>query len=93
MEKKYTKQSVIEILISKKKELESLGITALPKKSDFSDEEVAAVKSFLGPWPRALEAAGIKPERDDNFREKAKEKRIRAKRRQLEFKKNKQADN
>ena len=34
-----------------------------PKKSDFTVEEVAAIKSFLGPWPRALEAGGILPDR------------------------------
>ena len=31
-----------------------------PKRSDFSEKEVVAIKAFLGPWPRALEAAGVK---------------------------------
>jgi len=35
----------------------------LPNKSDFSGEEVSAIKRVLGPWPRALEAAGLKPPR------------------------------
>ena len=36
------------------------GLGRLPKKADFSDAEVAAIKNALGPWPRALERAGIK---------------------------------
>ena len=35
----------------------------LPNKSDFSGEDVSAVKRAFGPWPRALEAAGLKPPR------------------------------
>lgn len=31
-----------------------------PTKADFSDADRARIKSFLGPWPRALEAAGLK---------------------------------
>ena len=29
-------------------------------RADFSNEEIIAVKAFLGPWPRALEAAGLR---------------------------------
>lgn len=32
----------------------------LPKKSDFDESARARIKAFLGPWPRALEAAGLK---------------------------------
>lgn len=32
----------------------------IPRKSDFQDIEVIRIKSSLGPWPRALEAAGLK---------------------------------
>lgn len=32
----------------------------LPRKADFDDAARARIKSFLGPWPRALEAAGLK---------------------------------
>lgn len=32
----------------------------LPKKSDFDAVTVSRIKAFLGPWPRALEAAGLK---------------------------------
>jgi len=31
----------------------------LPQKSDFDEVTRARIKSFLGPWPRALEAAGL----------------------------------
>lgn len=31
-----------------------------PKKADFDDPICARIKSFLGPWPRALEQAGLK---------------------------------
>lgn len=32
-----------------------------PKKEDFDPTVRARIKAFLGPWPRALEAAGLKP--------------------------------
>lgn len=32
----------------------------LPKKDDFDDVTKSRIKAFLGPWPRALEAAGLK---------------------------------
>ncbi len=44
-----------------------------------SQSEVVAIKAHLGPWPRALESAGIKPSRDDDRMQKNREKRIRAK--------------
>lgn len=31
-----------------------------PRKADFEDGVRARIKSFLGPWPRALELAGLK---------------------------------
>ena len=31
-----------------------------PKKADVDDATRARIKTFLGPWPRALEAAGLK---------------------------------
>ena len=31
-----------------------------PIKADFDDATRARIKNFLGPWPRALEAAGLK---------------------------------
>jgi hypothetical protein len=32
----------------------------LPKKDDFDEISVSKIKGVLGPWPRALEAAGLK---------------------------------
>ncbi len=32
----------------------------LPKKEDFDVVTLSRIKAFLGPWPRALEAAGLK---------------------------------
>ena len=50
------KSLCIEILIES---AEKLG--RLPKKSDFQMDTVIEIKQALGPWPRALEAAGLKP--------------------------------
>lgn len=51
----------------------------MPKKSDFTDYEVMQIKAFLGPWPRALEAAGLKALREGDRLVKNREKRARAK--------------
>ena len=32
----------------------------LPRKDDFDAATLSRIKAFLGPWPRALEAAGLK---------------------------------
>ncbi len=32
----------------------------LPKKEEFDEATRSRIKAFLGPWPRALEAAGLK---------------------------------
>ncbi len=32
----------------------------LPKKDDFDEVTRSRIKAFLGPWPRALEAAELK---------------------------------
>lgn len=47
-----------ELLRSKSKEL-----GRLPKKEDFDEATRSRIKAFLGPWPRALEAAGLKEPR------------------------------
>lgn len=49
------KQWAIEQLQEKFKEL-----GRLPKKDDFDVVTLSRIKAFLGPWPRALEAAGLK---------------------------------
>ena len=78
-DKKYNKEDCLVLLNEKYKELQSQSIERYQQRSDFSDREVVAIKAFLGPWPRALEAAGIKPPRDDDRPQRNKEKRIRAK--------------
>lgn len=35
----------------------------LPRKDDFDEPTRSRIKAFLGPWPRALEAAGLKEPR------------------------------
>ncbi len=77
MSDKLTKQDCIELLSRKHAEL---GGARYPQRSDFAEHEVVAIKAHLGPWPRALEAAGVKPARVDDRAEKIKQKRIQAKR-------------
>lgn len=45
----------VELLCQKARELDRL-----PKKDDFDEVTRSRIKAFLGPWPRALEAAGLK---------------------------------
>ena len=45
----------------------------LPKKDDFDEVTRARIKAFLGPWPRALEAAGLKPPRPTPSKKRRKE--------------------
>jgi hypothetical protein len=33
----------------------------LPTRADFSETDIVFIKAHLGPWPRALETAGLKP--------------------------------
>ena len=49
------KEWAIEALRQK---CEELG--RLPRKSDFDVVTLSRIKAFLGPWPRALAAAGLK---------------------------------
>ena len=86
-ESKLTKEDCLALLQSKQKLLQAQGLERYPQRSDFSEAEVVAIKAHLGPWPRALEAAGIKPPREDDRKEKNREKRIRAKRRRTEARK------
>ena len=78
-EKRYKKEDCIVLLKNKYQELQEQKMDRYPQRSDFEEREVVAIKAFLGPWPRALEAAGIKPPRDDDRAQKNKEKHIRAK--------------
>ena len=79
-DKKYKKEDCLLLLINKHKELQDQGLSRYPARSDFGEHEIVAIKAFLGPWPRALEAAGIKPPRNDDRLEKNRQKHIRAKR-------------
>lgn len=83
MSEKLTKQDCISLLADKHREL---GGERFPKRSDFSEREVVAIKAYLGPWPRALEAAGVKAPRNDGRAEKNKQKHIRSKRLRTEAK-------
>ena len=83
----FTRQNCISLLQKKYAELLSRGEERYPQRSDFSDREVMAIKAFLGPWPRALEAAGIKPQREGNAAEKSRARRIESKRRMNEKRK------
>ena len=51
-------------------------INRLPKKSDFEPYE-----SMLGPWPRALEAAGLKPVSKHYIEKKVRNKQRNARKR------------
>lgn len=77
----YTKDDCTALLRSMSARLAESGDERLPRRSDFSEREVCAIKAHLGPWPRALEAAGLKSPRDGDRIERNREKRIRSKRR------------
>ncbi len=84
---KFSREDCILLLINKQKELASIGLSRFPQRSDFAEPEVVAIKAFLGPWPRALEAAKLKEPRADNRIEKNREKRRRARKRRRAAKK------
>jgi hypothetical protein len=41
-------------------------IGRMPTKQDFDSASCAQIKAYLGPWPRALEAAGLKQPKEKN---------------------------
>lgn len=49
------KEWAINALRQKNEELQRI-----PKKDDFDVATLSRIKAFLGPWPRALESAGLK---------------------------------
>ena len=62
---------VIEMIDEKKKQwavsqlqTKALELGRQPKKDDFDVVTMSRIKAFLGPWPRALEAAGLKKAKD-----------------------------
>ena len=91
-DKKYTIEECLLLLQKKYAELQSQGLVRYPQRSDFEELEVVAIKAFLGPWPRALEAAGVKPPREDDRAQRNKEKRIRAKQARIAELKNRKGD-
>ena len=82
-DKKYSREDCFILLQNKYQELKNQGLDRYPQRSDFEEREVVAIKAFLGPWPRVLEAVGIKPPREEDRLQKNKEKRIRAKRERI----------
>ena len=80
LEKRMSREDCLALLQERYRALLAAGDDRYPRRSDFSEHEVVAIKAFLGPWPRALEAAGLKPPRDGDRIQKNREKRIRAKR-------------
>lgn len=79
--RKVQREDCVRLLLSKREELLGRGVDRLPQRADFENDEVVAIKAFLGPWPRALEAAGLKEPRSEDRLEKNREKRRRARRR------------
>ena len=58
-----------ELLRQKSKEL-----GRIPRKDDFDEPTRSRIKAFLGPWPRALEAAGLKQAKKQPSKSKKKRK-------------------
>ena len=80
-DEKLTREDCLALLRETRERLLREGFDRYPKRADFEEAQVVAIKAFLGPWPRALEQAGIKPPRDGDRLEKNRQKRIAAKRR------------
>ena len=75
MEKQDKKAYALVLLKDKYSEL-----GRLPKRSDFDGETVCLIKQKLGPWPRALEAAGLKEPPAVSAKEKSRMKREKSRR-------------
>lgn len=74
----YDRDSCLRLLREMQDRLSEQGENRHPRRSDFSEEQVVAIKAYLGPFPRALEAAGLKPPRSDERIGRTREKRIRS---------------
>lgn len=72
---KLTREDCLCLLRTCAERLSQAGETRYPRRSDFTEREVVAIKAFLGPWGRALEAAGLKPPRDDTRAAKTRARR------------------
>ncbi len=82
MTQQLNREDCLRALIIKTAEMDRL-----PKKSDFDEYEAARIKAFFGPWPRALEAAGLIVPKVEEREAKKLEKRIDAKRKKTEAQK------
>ncbi len=82
METDEKKQQAVRWLTEKAKELQRL-----PKRGDFTCEEVCLIKQKLGPWPRALEAVGLKEPPPVSAKDKSRLKREKRKKERREQKK------
>ena len=69
-----TKEECIALLQKKYEELKEQGRSDYPKRADFSEKEVIVIKAYFGPWPRALEAAGISPSTKNCWKRKNKKR-------------------
>lgn len=87
MKGKYTRETAISLLQDGQARLQAAGENRCPRRSDFTEEEVVAIKAFLGPWPRALEQANLKPVSHPERERMRQERRIQAKRRATAAKK------
>lgn len=72
------RDEAVRMLRQKQAFLRQQGLDRFPQRGDFTAEEIVRIKAYLGPWPRALEAAGLKPARTDSG--PAQQRRIAAKR-------------
>jgi len=52
----------------------------LPLKSNFDAITLSRIKAFLGPWPRALEKAGLKERKNDKKSKTSHERKTRKRR-------------
>lgn len=71
--------AAIRLLCEMQQKLLTKGENRYPRRNDFSEAEVVQIKAHLGPWPRALEVAQLKPPRQDTTHRRTIEKRVRAK--------------
>lgn len=60
------------LLQQKAKELDRL-----PKKDDFDDATKSRIKAYLGPWPRALETAGLKETKQKPVKNRKKSAKVK----------------
>ena len=84
----YTREDCLTLLRQKREALRTAG------EERYSEPEAAAIKACLGPWPRALEAAGVKPPnvaREEKRLRRRVAGRLRARQRKLAARQNAQA--